>query len=77
MNHNNVAVKAGRDDEGRAAEHGSENIVIRNCHFKGLHALVIGSEMSAGVQNVFMSDCDFAGKLQAPALLFRDSREKK
>ena len=60
----NVAVKAGRDDEGRAAEHGSENIVVRNCHFKGLHALVIGSEMSAGVQNIFVSNCDFAGKLK-------------
>lgn len=60
----NVAIKAGRDDEGRAAEHGSENIVVRNCHFKGLHALVIGSEMSAGVQNVFVEDCDFAGKLK-------------
>ena len=60
----NVAIKAGRDDEGRAAEHGSENIVVQNCHFKGLHALVIGSEMSAGVQNIFVKNCDFAGKLK-------------
>lgn len=60
----NVAIKAGRDDEGRAAGHGSENIVVRNCHFKGLHALVIGSEMSGGVQNVFVRDCDYAGKLK-------------
>ena len=60
----NVAIKAGRDDEGRASKLKSENIVIRNCHFKGLHALVIGSEMSAGVQNVFVENCDFAGKLK-------------
>ncbi|MDW7694579.1 glycoside hydrolase family 28 protein [Flammeovirgaceae bacterium SG7u.111] len=60
----NVAVKAGRDDEGRASEVRSENIVVRNCHFKGLHAMVIGSEMSAGVQNVFVEDCTFAGYLK-------------
>ena len=39
----------------------SENIIIRNCHFKGLHAVVIGSEMSAGVRNVFIENCDYAG----------------
>ncbi|MFA9392749.1 MAG: glycoside hydrolase family 28 protein [Prolixibacteraceae bacterium] len=60
----NVAIKAGRDDEGRASKVLSENIVVRNCKFKGLHALVIGSEMSAGVQNVFVQDCSFAGKLK-------------
>ncbi|MBN1927186.1 MAG: glycoside hydrolase family 28 protein [Prolixibacteraceae bacterium] len=60
----NVAIKAGRDDEGRASKVGSENIVVRNCHFKGLHALVIGSEMSAGVKNVFVYDCDYAGYLK-------------
>jgi polygalacturonase len=60
----NVAIKAGRDREGRASGQGSENIVIRNCHFMGLHAVVIGSEMSAGVENVFVRDCSYAGKLK-------------
>ena len=60
----NIAIKAGRDDEGRASEAISENIIIRNCHFKGLHAIVVGSEMSAGVQNVFVYDCDYAGDLK-------------
>lgn len=65
----NVAIKAGRDNEGRASKVRSENIIVRNCHFKGLHALVIGSEMSAGVQNVFVNDCDFAGKLKRGVFL--------
>ena len=62
----NVAVKAGRDNDGwkNCSATGdplyepqpSENIIIRNCRFKGLHGLVIGSEMSAGVCNVF---CQF------------------
>ena len=60
----NIAIKSGRDDEGRASEFHSENIVVRNCHFKGLHAIVIGSEMSAGVENVFVENCDFSGKLK-------------
>ncbi len=57
----NVAIKSGRDHEGRATAMSSENIIIRNCRFKGLHGVVIGSEMSAGVQNVFVSNCSFGG----------------
>ncbi|PTN09939.1 glycoside hydrolase family 28 protein [Mangrovibacterium marinum] len=63
-NDDNVAVKAGRDHEGRAMNRPSENIIIRNCHFKGLHAVVMGSEMSSGVRNVFVENCDYAGYLK-------------
>lgn len=53
----NIAIKAGRDYEGRAnSATPSENIVIRNNRFKGLHAVVIGSEMSAGVQNIYVDN---------------------
>lgn len=57
----NVAIKSGRDNDGWSYGCPSENIIIRNCHFKGPHAVVIGSEMSAGVQNVFVENCDYAG----------------
>lgn len=58
----NVAIKAGRDNDGwRKDACPSENIIVRNCRFKGLHGIVIGSEMSAGVQNVFVEDCTYAG----------------
>jgi len=61
----NVAIKAGRDDEGRSNFNSpSENIVIRNCEFKGLHAIVIGSEMSAGVRNVYVENSTFRGYLK-------------
>jgi len=61
----NVAIKAGRDHEGRAnTATPSENIIIRNCNFKGLHGVVIGSEMSGGVQNVFVENCKTAGYLK-------------
>ena len=58
----NVAIKAGRDNDGwREDARPTENLIIRNCRFKGLHGIVIGSEMSAGVRNVFVEDCTFAG----------------
>lgn len=57
----NIAIKSGRDNDGWTAAKPCENIIIRNCHFKGLHAVVIGSEMSGGVRNVFIEDCDYAG----------------
>lgn len=61
----NVAIKAGRDHEGRAnAATPSENIIIRNSNFKGLHGVVIGSEMSAGVQNVYVENCKTVGYLK-------------
>ncbi len=57
----NVAIKSCRDNDGWNVGSPSENIIIRNCRFKGLHAMVIGSEMSAGVRNVFVEDCTYAG----------------
>lgn len=61
----NVAIKSGRDDEGRAnSATPSENIVIRNCNFKGLHGVVLGSEMSAGIRNVYIENCQTVGYLK-------------
>ncbi len=61
----NVAIKSGRDDEGRSNSNTpSKNIVIQNCEFKGLHAIVIGSEMSAGVRNVYVENSKFRGYLK-------------
>lgn len=57
----NVAIKCGRDDDGRAANHPSSGIVIRNCIFKGLHGVVLGSEMSSGIENVFIENCTYGG----------------
>lgn len=72
----NIAIKAGRDHEGRAnAATPSQNIVVRNCKFKGLHALVIGSEMSAGVQNVFVNNCEAYGYLKR-GIYFKTNRDR-
>lgn len=57
----NIAIKSGRDLEARTLKRESKNILIRNCNFKGLNSFAVGSEMSGGVNNVFIEDCGFAG----------------
>lgn len=58
----NFALKAGRDNDGwTPVARPTENVIIRRCAFKGLHAVVIGSEMSAGVHHVFVEDCTARG----------------
>jgi len=53
-----IAIKAGRNADGRRLAMPSENIVVRNCTMKDGHGgVVIGSEMTGGVRNVFAEDC--------------------
>lgn len=55
-------IKAGRDEDAWRVGRPCENIVIRHCETRGGHGgVVIGSEMSAGVRNVFAHDCRFDG----------------
>lgn len=54
-----IAIKSGRDVEGRRTGIASEDIVIENCSFKSGFGIAIGSEMSGGVKNVFVRNCDF------------------
>ena len=50
-------IKAGKDAAGRVVGVPTENVTIRNCHVKAAHGiLVIGSEVSAGVRNVRLSN---------------------
>jgi len=56
-----IAIKSGRDVDGRRVGAPSQNIVIDNCRFLGRWgAVTVGSEMSGGVRNVFASDCTIA-----------------
>ncbi len=54
-----IAVKSGRDAEGRALGMPSERIRITNCLFKSGFGVVVGSEMAGGVRDVFVQDCRF------------------
>ncbi|MFC4096069.1 glycoside hydrolase family 28 protein [Euzebyella saccharophila] len=53
-----IAIKSGRNDEGRRVNIPSENIVVEDCIMKDGHGgVVMGSEISAGVSNVFVRNC--------------------
>ncbi len=53
-----IAIKSGRNNDGRRVNVPSENIVVRGCEMKDGHGgVAIGSEMSGGVRNVFVEDC--------------------
>ncbi len=54
-----IAVKSGRDVQGRRAGIPSEDILIENCAFKSGFGVAIGSEMSGGVRNVYVRNCTF------------------
>jgi hypothetical protein len=53
-----IAIKSGRNADGRRLHVPSENIIVRGCHMKDGHGGVsIGSEISGGVRNVFAENC--------------------
>ncbi|WP_202704210.1 glycoside hydrolase family 28 protein [Flavobacterium sp. UGB4466] len=53
-----IAIKAGRDGDGRRVAIPSKNIIVQNCKMIDGHGgVVIGSEISAGVNTVFVEDC--------------------
>jgi polygalacturonase len=53
-----IAIKSGRNNDGRRVNVPSENIVIQNCEMKDGHGgVVIGSEMTGGARNIFAEDC--------------------
>ena len=55
-----IAVKSGRNEEGRSVNIPSENILISGCRFKAGFGVAVGSEMSGGVRNVCVRDCVFS-----------------
>jgi len=53
-----IAIKAGRNADGRRVNVPSQNIVIQGCHMRDGHGgVTIGSEISGGVRNVFAENC--------------------
>ncbi|MCG8384802.1 MAG: glycosyl hydrolase family 28 protein [Cytophagales bacterium] len=92
----NVAIKAGRDKEGRDGVQvagtllqdidneyikdgrlggPTTHVVVRNCTFRGHHAVAIGSEMSGGAHTVFIYDN--VGPQQVKNALYLKSSRKR
>jgi hypothetical protein len=57
-----LCMKSGRDAEGRKRGMPIENVIIRGCTVYAAHGgFVIGSEMSGGAKNIYVSNCTFIG----------------
>lgn len=70
-----VAIKSGRDADGRRVARPSEDIVIRRCRFfSKCNGLCIGSEMSGGVRGVYMTDIEIGDVKNA--LLFKSNLDR-
>lgn len=70
-----VVLKSGYNEDGWRVARPTENVVMRWCSSaRGHGGLVVGSEMSGDVRNVYMHDCDFAGTDRAIRIKSRRGR---
>lgn len=57
-----ICIKSGKDEDGRRRGMPTENLIVDNCKvFQGHGGFVVGSEMSGGVKNVVVRNCQFLG----------------
>ena len=53
-----IAIKSGRNRDGRLAAKPTENVIVRNCRMQNGHGgVVVGSEISSGFKNLFVENC--------------------
>jgi polygalacturonase len=70
-----IALKSGRNADGRRLAAPIENVVIRNCQMKDGHGgVTIGSEISGGARNIFAYDCTMDSPQLDRALRFKTNR---
>jgi DNA sulfur modification protein DndE len=57
-----ICIKSGRDEQGRKRGKPTEDVLVQYCTVYHAHGgFVIGSEMSGGARNIYVSDCSFLG----------------
>ena len=72
-----IAIKSGRNNDGRRVAVPSENIIVRNCTMKDGHGgVVLGSEISGGCSNVFVENCKMDSPNLGRALRFKDNARR-
>ncbi|WP_243348160.1 glycoside hydrolase family 28 protein [Parabacteroides sp. FAFU027] len=60
-----IAIKSGRNNDGRKWNMPSQNMIVRDCEMKDGHGgVVIGSEISGGYKNLYVDNC----KMDSPNL---------
>jgi polygalacturonase len=69
-----VAIKSGRNADGRRLNKPSENIVVQNCTMKDGHGgVTMGSECSGHIRDVFAQDCNMDSPNLDRALRFKNN----
>lgn len=57
-----ICIKSGRDEQGRKRGVATEDVIVNNCTVYHAHGgFVVGSEMSGGARNLYVSNCSFLG----------------
>lgn len=73
-----IAVKSGRNQDAWRLNTPTKNVVIRNCLVKNGHQLLaIGSELSGGVENIYMENCEVEGGAKLNHLLYVKTNERR
>jgi len=73
-----IAIKSGSNQDAWRLNTPSKNIVMRNCIIKNGHQLVaIGSELSGGIENVFIDNCTVVDGAKLNHLLFIKTNERR
>lgn len=71
-----VVFKSGRDQDGWRVGKPTENIVVRNCSApQVLHGIAFGSEMSGGIENVFINNF-ILGNVRSKAIQFKANKDR-
>ena len=69
-----IAIKSGRNADGRRVHVPSENIIVRHCDMKDGHGgVTVGSEISGGCWNVFAHDCHMDSPILYAALRLKNN----
>jgi len=72
-----IAIKSGRDDDGLEANIPSENIIVRNCFMGNGHGgVVMGSEISGGIRNIFVENCEMDSPELDRAIRFKTNSNR-
>lgn len=67
VNDDCIAIKSGKDEDGRRVNRPAEDILVEKCRFRYGHGGVsMGSEMSGGIRNVEIRDCIMEADNWAP-----------
>ena len=72
-----IALKSGRDFDGRRENVAIENVIVRNCKMrKGHGGVSMGSEISGGCRNIFVENCEMSSPELDRAILIKTNNSR-